>query len=386
MTIVHAREAEPREDRAHLQVPDVTGSTPRLELDVTVALDALREWQARLPTTHLHYAVKANPHPALLSALAAGGARFDVASPHEIELAVSAGARAGDLIYSNPVKRAEDIEAAAARGVRVFAADSPSEIDKLARIAPGVGVLVRLMTSGDGSAWPLSRKYGVDPALATSLLRLAGDIGLDPAGLAFHVGSQQLDPTAWQPPVMEAARVFDDLRALGLRPWLLDLGGGFPAAHGDDVTPPRVQDYAHTIQNALRSAFGDHLPATVIEPGRGIVGDAGTLVTRVIGVTWRSGVRWVYLDAGVFTGLVETLDEAIRYRLRTERDAEPMGPAVLAGPTCDSADVLYERRPVLLPLTLVEGDEVRLLSAGAYTTSYATVGFNGFAPLPTRLV
>ena len=115
-----------------------------------------------------------------------------------------------------------------------------------------------------------------------------------------------------------------------------------------------------------------------------MVGDAGTLVSTVIAVIDRGPVRWVYLDAGVFTGLVETFDEAIRYRIETSADGDPLdGPCVLAGPTCDSADVLYQDRMVDLPRSLAEGDEVRLLSAGAYTTCYSTVGFNGFAPLRT---
>ena len=118
-------------------------------------------------------------------------------------------------------------------------------------------------------------------------------------------------------------------------------------------------------------------------PAAGIVGDAGTVVASVVGVVDRGGSRWVFLDAGVFTGLVETLDEAIRYRLETPGVHGPTGPCVLAGPTCDSADVLYETTPVDLPLALAEGDEVRLHAAGAYSTCYSTVGFNGFAPLPT---
>lgn len=105
----------------------------------------------------------------------------------------------------------------------------------------------------------------------------------------------------------------------------------------------------------------------------------------MIGVVERGGVRWVFLDAGVFTGLVETLAEAIRYRISTSADATATVPCVLAGPTCDSADVLYQDRMVDLPVTLAEGDEVRLHAAGAYTSCYSTVGFNGFAPLPTVL-
>jgi ornithine decarboxylase len=196
------------------------------------------------------------------------------------------------------------------------------------------------------------------------------------------VGSQQRDPDAWAKPIDAAARVFALLRRRDLKPRLLDMGGGFPAVYDERCPSPRA--YGEAIAGHLHRAFGDSVPATIIEPGRGIVGDAGTLVSTVIGVIERAGVRWVFLDAGVFTGLVETLGEAIRYRLTSSADG-PNGPCVLAGPTCDSTDVLYEQRMVALPLSLSEGDEVRLLSAGAYTSCYSSVGFNGFAPLPTVL-
>ena len=138
-----------------------------------------------------------------------------------------------------------------------------------------------------------------------------------------------------------------------------------------------------SARSTSRRASSYELCAVVIaEPGRGIAADAGVLVATVVGVVPRAGTRWVCLDAGVFTGLVETLDEAIRYPLSTDRDG-PTGPCVLAGPTCDSADVLYEQTMVDLPLDLVEGDQVRFGCAGAYTATYSSVGFNGFAPLAT---
>ena len=146
---------------------------------------------------------------------------------------------------------------------------------------------------------------------------------------------------------------------------------------------PAITTYGDVVARHLAEAFGSVQPRTLVEPGRGIVGDAGAVVSSVLAVVHRGGVRWVHLDAGVFSGLVETLDEAIRYRLETSADGGPTGPCVLAGPTCDSADVLYEREPVHLPLALAEGDIVRLESAGAYTSCYSTVGFNGFDPLPT---
>lgn len=235
-----------------------------------------------------------------------------------------------------------------------------------------------------GSDWSLSRKYGCSPREAVQVLRCAAAHGLVPAGASFHVGSQQRDPQAWDAPIAAAGRDFASVRASGLAPWLLDLGGGFPA-HLEGRCPP-LASYGAAIEVSLRRPFGAHRPATLVEPGSAVVADAGTLVSTVIGVVRRGDARWVYLDAGVFTGLVETLDEAIRYRLWTSVDGGPTGHCVLAGPTCDSADVLYEHTPVQLPLSLREGDAVRLLSTGAYTSCYSTVGFNGFDPLRTHLV
>ena len=359
-------------------------ATPYLSLDVSTAVASTRALAAALPGTAIRYAVKANPEPRLLAALAAAGAGFDVASPAEVGLALGAGGVAGELVYSNPVKRRADVADAYARGVRLFVVDSPDEVRKVAEAAPGSSVLCRLVTSGSGSDWPLSRKYGCSTGEAIEILRTAAALGLDVAGTAFHVGSQQRDPGC----VGGADR---------------GVGAGLPrAATRRDAAvagrpgrrlpgrpprrPPRAGGVRHRDPAALRASFGDDVPRTIVEPGRGLVGDAGTLVASVIAVIHRGGTRWVYLDAGVFTGLVETLEEAIRYRITTAADGGPTGPAVLAGPTCDSADVLYQDIPVDLPLALAEGDVVRLHSTGAYTSSYSTVGFNGFAPLPTHVV
>jgi ornithine decarboxylase len=358
--------------------------TPYLDLDVPLAVTRYQRLAATLPGAGIHYAVKANPQPELLAALAVAGCRFDVASPAEVSAALDAGADPAELVYSNPVKRRNDVALAFSRGVRLFAVDSVEEVQKVAAVAPGSGVLCRIHTSGEGSDWSLSRKYGCSPHEAAHLLRSAATAGLEAAGIAFHVGSQQRDPQAWDAPIGAAARIFEALGVEDRSRFLLDLGGGFPA-HLEGECPP-MPSYGAAIEQSLRRHFGDNRPRILVEPGRGVVADAGTLVTTVIAVVRRGATRWVFLDAGVFTGLVETLDEAIRYRIRTGVDGGPTGPCVLAGPTCDSADVLYETVPVHLPLALGEGDTVRLLAAGAYTTCYSTVGFNGFAPLPTRLV
>ncbi len=380
----------PRQARARaLDRPPHPPSTPYLELDVTRAVGRFRRLAAALPGSAVHYAVKANPHPALLRALAGARCGFDVASPVELRGALDAGARPEDVVHSNPVSRREHLAEAFALGVRLFVVDSPGEVRKVADVAPGSSVLCRLATTGEGSDWPLSRKFGCAAAEAVEVLTLAGDLGLEPAGVCFHVGSQQRDPEAWGPPIHAAAAVFATMRQRGVALRLLDLGGGFPAdlegPEEEPRRPPAISTYGEVIGRHLDQAFDGHPPRTLVEPGRGIVGDAGTLVASVVAVVHRGGRRWVHLDAGVFSGLVETLDEAIRYRI-TSSATGPTGPCVLAGPTCDSADVLYQDRPVHLPCSLTEGDEVRLHAAGAYTSCYATVGFNGFPPLATILV
>jgi len=361
----------------------MTLPTPYLELDLGVLAHRYVELAQALPGTRVHYAVKANPHPSVLETLAMFGSRFDVASPAEVMAAVAAGAVPSQLLYSNPIKRRADVAEAYRAGVRLFAVDTLAETEKVADCAPGSSVLCRLLTTGEGSDWPLSRKYGATPDEAVLILDAAAHLGLDPAGATFHVGSQQRDPGAWRRPIGQAEQVFAALRRMGHQPWLLDLGGGFPASLEGGCRS--LVDYGATIRDALCAAFPRHIPETVVEPGRGLVGDAGELVTRVVAVCWRGGRRWVYLDAGVFTSLVETLHEAVRYPMVTSADGGPIGPVVLAGPTCDSVDVLYEDKPVYLPLALAEDDTVRFLAAGAYTSCYSTVGFNGFAPPPTMI-
>jgi ornithine decarboxylase len=365
-------------------ITPIRAATPYLALNVEQAVGHFRAVAAQFGSQAVHYAVKANPHPALVAALVRAGSRFDVASAGEVGLCLDAGAAPADLIFSNPVKRRADIVFAYARGVRCFVADATSELHKLAAAAPGASVLVRLATSGAGSDLPQSVKFGSPEADLLGLLQLANALGLEAAGVAFHVGSQQRDPLRWELPIAQAARVFAATRKAGLRPYLLDIGGGLPARHEGDC--PDLPAYARIIAAALDRHFGDERPELIVEPGRGIVGDAGTLVAEVIGITWRNGRRWVTVDVGFFSGLVEAMGEEIRYRLSTDRDGDPSGPAVLAGPTCDSVDLLYEKTPVMLPLTLSEGDRVLFHSAGAYTSTCSTVGFNGFPALPTVLV
>jgi len=356
-------------------------NSPFLALDLDVVETKYRELQMHFPQAAVHYAVKANPAQEVIARLAALGSSFDIASRYELDLCLSLGISAEHLSYGNTIKKSADIAHAFAMGVRLFAFDSEVELEKLARHAPGSRVICRVLTSGKSADWPLSRKFGCDPEMACELLLRSRDVGLKPAGVCFHVGSQQTDPLQWETPLRETAVLYRELALHGIQPDLVNIGGGFPAGYRGEIKP--LSCYAAVIHQVLRDAFGDAPPQLMLEPGRSLVADAGLIQTEVVLIAQKSKrdpLRWVYLDVGKFGGLAETMDECIKYRLRTSSDGA-VGPVVLAGPTCDSADILYEKALYELPLSLAVGDRVEILSAGAYTSSYSSVGFNGFPPL-----
>ncbi len=357
--------------------------TPFLVVDLDAIEANYQVLRARLPVADIYYAVKANPAEPVLRALVELGSCFDAASVSEVDDCLAAGADPARISYGNTVKRQRDIARAHDLGVRLYAFDSADELRKLAAEAPGSKVYCRILVSNGGAQWPLSRKFGCDLDMARDLMLSAADLGLDPHGISFHVGSQQLDPTRWELAIGRAAMVFSDLREAGLELKMINLGGGFPARYrGGDPRP--VDDFANAIMRAMTRHFGNDLPDMIIEPGRCIAAEAGVIQSEVLLVsrkTYDDPARWVYFDVGKFGGLAETMDEAIRYPIETPHDGTAEGPVIIAGPTCDGADVLYEKFQYTLPLALRSGDRVNLLSAGAYTSVYASQRFNGFAPM-----
>jgi ornithine decarboxylase len=305
-----------------------------------------------------------------------------VASRGEIELCLALGADPARLSYGNPVKKERDIATAYLYGVRMFTVDSAPELDKVLRTVAGGTVFVRILTDGAGADWPLSRKFGCTESEAESMLLCAARAGLD-VGISFHVGSQQRDPGAWDRPLRQAARLSRRLAADGHELAAVNLGGGLPSRHADPTAD--IETYGAAIGASVAGHLGPRFSGRVlVEPGRFLVGDAGVIRTEVVQITHRADnpdTRWVYLDIGLFNGLTETIDEAIRYRIQTPGTSSPGGPVVLAGPSCDSADVLYETYRYELPLDLRVGDHLEILGTGAYTSSYSSVGFNGFPPL-----
>ena len=357
---------------------------PCLVVDLDVVRDNYMAFAKALPDSRVFYAVKANPAPELLSLLVSLGSCFDTASVAEIDMVLAAGAAPESISFGNTIKKERDIARVHSLGVRLFAVDCKAEVEKIGRAAPGAKVFCRFLFGCAGAEWPLSRKFGCDPEMAVDVLEHAQRIGLEAAGVSFHVGSQQRRTAAWDEALKSAAAIFRACADRGINLSMVNLGGGFPTKYLRDV--PAVAAYGRSIFRALRKHFGNRIPETIIEPGRGMVGNAGVIEAEVVLVSNKSErdpVRWIYLDIGKFGGLAETMDESIRYPIRTPHDGDETGPCVLAGPTCDSADVLYQKRPYDLPISLEIGDKVLIEGTGAYTATYAAVAFNGFAPLRT---
>ncbi|MFO1422125.1 MAG: type III PLP-dependent enzyme [Candidatus Competibacteraceae bacterium] len=362
-----------------------TRETPFL----VVLLDKVRrkfeEFRAVFPGAKIYYAVKANPGDELLALLRDLGSYFDIASIYELDKVLALEVSPERLSFGNTIKKARHIREAYEKGVRLFATDCEADIRNLAREAPGSRIFFRLLMDAvtSDSDWPLSRKFGCQPRMLTELVALAADLGLDPYGVSFHVGSQQREIPAWDAAITQVKALFERMKGKDIHLKAINMGGGFPADYL--IKSNALSVYAEEINRYLGSHFGDAIPEIYLEPGRGLVGDAGVLASEVVLIAKKSKTdlkRWVYTDVGVFNGLMETIDESIKYPVYTGRDGET-GDVIIAGPTCDSLDIIYEHFKYQLPLSLAIGDRIYWLSTGAYTASYSSVEFNGFPPLTT---
>ncbi|BDC96466.1 type III PLP-dependent enzyme [Treponema saccharophilum] len=340
------------------------------------------------PFAHIYYAVKACPGEPVLRLLNELGSNFDIASRYELDRVLSLGITGDRISYGNTIKKARDIEYFYQNGVRMFATDSKDDLRNIAKFAPGSRIFVRMLVeAGQSADWPLSRKFGCHPDMAYDLLVQAKELGLTPYGVSFHVGSQQRDIGIWNEAIAKATYLFSSLEEEeGIKLSMINMGGGFPAHYIQPTNP--LSDYASEITRYLHDDFGDEIPMIVLEPGRSLVGDCGILTSEVVLISRKNNTalqRWVYQDSGKFNGLVETMDESIKYPVISEKDGpgEKEGEVILAGPTCDSADIMYENIKYKLPLSLKAGDKLYWLSTGAYTGTYASVEFNGFPPIKT---
>jgi ornithine decarboxylase len=357
--------------------------TPFVVIDKQTIADAYDQLVGCFPFAKIYYAVKANPATEITELLRDKGSNFDIASIYELDKVMKTGVGPERISYGNTIKKAKDIRYFFEKGVRLFATDSEADLRNIAKAAPGSKIYVRILTEGSTSAdWPLSRKFGCNPDMALDLLILAKQLGLEPYGLSFHVGSQQRDIDVWDAAIAKVKVIFERLKEEdGITLKMINMGGGFPANYIQRTNS--LETYAEEITRFLKEDFGDELPEIILEPGRSLIANAGILVSEVVLVARKSRTaveRWVYTDVGKFSGLIETMDESIKFPIWTEKKGE-MEEVVIAGPTCDSADIMYENYKYGLPLNLASGDRLYWLSTGAYTTSYSAVEFNGFPPL-----
>ena len=351
-------------------------SRPFLLVDSNIIRNKIRRFKAAMPRVHPHYAAKANPDPRVLRTLIEEGAGFEIASIAELDLLLSLGVPAAEIYYSNPMKSRAYLEYAATKGVEWYVLDSIEELHKIVSIKSDAKLYLRIDTPNIGSDWPLAGKFGTHLADIKEIIDEAAHIGADLAGVTFHVGSQCRNPQNWRVGIERAKNVFADMRQAGLRPRLLNIGGGYPVRHVKPI--PSIEVIAEVINAAIAD-----LPADIrvmAEPGRYLVSDSACFVCRVVGTATRNGKRWMYWDAGIFGGIIE-VSEGLRYEILTNRQGNRI-PWSIAGPTCDSVDVLMHDE--LLPDDIQEGDFIFIPNAGAYTTAYAS-NFNGF-PLPDVIV
>ena len=362
--------------------------TPFLVVNLNIIKRNYEKLLAHFPFAKIYYAVKANPAIEVLELLRDLGSHFDIASRYELDRVLSLGISPDRISYGNTIKKAADIRYFHEKGVSLFATDSEADLRNIAKEAPGARVFCRILTEGSETAdWPLSRKFGCHPDMAIDLVLLAREIGLKPCGISFHVGSQQRDIGTWDSAIAKVRYIFDYLEGEGLKLNLINMGGGFPANYISKTNEMTV--YSEEITRYLEEDFGEDAPEIILEPGRSLAAESGILVSEVVLISQKSSMgvdKWLYLDTGKFNGLIETWDESIKYPLYCEARGEPCEDFIIAGPTCDSVDTMYENFQYELPLNLSIGDRLYWLSTGAYTSSYCAVEFNGFPPMKTYVI
>jgi ornithine decarboxylase len=345
--------------------------SPLVILDCERVRVQFRKLKKALPRVDLHYALKPLPHPAVVETVIAEGGFLDLATTGEVQLVARLGVPPERCIHTHPIKRPEDIANALQFGVRTFVADNPDEVRKFSRLTDQAELLLRVSFRSPGAVVDLSRKFGCDPEDLLPLARLAAELGIVVRGLSFHVGSQTRDATKQVEALQSCAKLMAAARRERLGAFdTLDIGGGFPI----DYAQP-VQDISHFCA-PLRAVIA-HLPKRVrviAEPGRYIAGPSAIGVASVMGRARREGHWWYYLDDGIYGSYSGQLFDHARYPVEPLRDSEERLPSVLAGPTCDSIDVIAEN--LMLPQLKV-GDLVIGRAMGAYTWASATE-FNFF--------
>jgi ornithine decarboxylase len=351
-------------DKKRVETPFVLIDTEKIKEKISLIGKNIRN-------SKVFYALKANPDIAIASLVRRQNIGFEIASEGELKILSSLKVDPETIISSNPVKSISFLEVAAHYGVRYFSYDSNDELEKIANYAPRSNVYVRLSVPNEGSDWPLSKKFGVELDDAVRLLSWAQHRELTPVGVTFHVGSQCTKPYNWNIAIDKAKILWDMAAGEGIKLSVLNIGGGYPINY--TKTTISIEEIETNINKLVLEKFPEDV-AVHIEPGRSIVGDAGVLVSTVIGKARRYDEDWLYIDVGVFNGLLESIG-GIKYSYIVENNASKDKRWTIAGPSCDSFDVID--RNITIPEPDI-GSLVLILSSGAYTVSYASE-FNGFS-------
>jgi len=353
---------------------------PAMIIDSSLIKEKFLSLQNLIEGVNVFYSVKTNPHIEILRLLNSLGSGFEIASLQELKDLINLGIPANKIISGNTLKTPEFIEAAYKYGVNYFAFDSEHEIDKLAELAPGAKVSLRVTVDNTGSEWPLSKKFGAPISKALDLLKYALEKGLQPHGLTFHVGSQCMNPLAWSNALMNIAEVYFLAKRNNIKISIINLGGGFPSKLMKAI--PEIELIKDNINSIIKQTFSQEDLKFYIEPGRGIVGEAAVIISKVIAKASRGAEEWLILDVGVYNGLLEAV-AGIQYEIVSHHElnnvnhVDDMIAYNIGGPTCDSWDTII--RGYDLPKDLKIGDIVYILNTGAYTIS-ETTRFNGFDP------
>lgn len=360
--------------------------TPFFVFSKKKILDKYHEFLKYFPKVAVHYAMKANSEPKILTLLADVGSSFEVASKYELDLLKSLKIPPERIVYGTSIKPADHIKAFFEYGVNRFAFDSLSELEKIAQVAPGSKVYCRMNVNDSGSIYRFSEKFGTSKANIALLLERARDLGLHPYGISFHVGSQAGNENAWAYALENIIEPMNHLKESGITIDAINIGGGYPCnTYVSSENTFKLKDVAtHAMKAFKKLPYKTHL---IVEPGRGIVAETGILVASVIARVERDEHTWLFLDAGVYNALFESLSYqgSIRYKVTSLRPLHDQGEALfaLAGPTGDSWDIIT--REVLLPRDIGVGDKLVFHDVGAYNTVFMN-RFNGFPHTPVYYV
>jgi ornithine decarboxylase len=345
--------------------------SPLLVVDCEQVRRQYRALRAALPGVDLHYALKPLPHASVVTTLRDEGAFFDLATTGEVELVKAQGIAPERCIHTHPIKRDSDIRDALRFGVTTFVADNPDEIRKFVRYRKRAELLLRVCFRSPTAVCDLSKKFGCEPGAVLGLIETARRLGVRVRGLSFHVGSQATDPSKYIEAIHACTNIVAEALLAGLPSLdVLDIGGGFPVAYNDAVMP--IDEFCAPIRAAL-AKLPKHV-RVIAEPGRFIAAPAAIAVSTVMGKAKRDGRWWYYLDDGLYGSYSGQLFDHAKYPVAALRDGGELFESVLAGPTCDSIDVIDDN--ISLP-ELEVGDLVVGRMMGAYTWASAT-DFNFF--------